>query len=243
MRVSPKYWPLRTWLDEFARASGEGAPVPSERALAERFGLSRTSVRRAIRELIVEGRLRAVRGSGTFVAPPKVRYRMRLTSYTEEMRAQGIAASGRLLMAGEEPAGALAGGLGIRESDAVVRIVRLRTADEEPIAIDESVFPAGLVPGLATRLGGDVSVTEVLERDYGLRAERAEETMEASVADPESAGLLAVEPGLPLLLLTRRAFLSDGTPLERARSLLRGDRAVVVADLRRDADDTGGVDG
>lgn len=242
MRVSPKYWPLRTWLDEFARASSPGTPVPSERALAERFALSRTSVRQAIRELIVEGRLRAVRGSGTFVAPPKVRYRMRLTSYTEEMRVQGLAVSGRLLAAAEEPADAMADALDIRPSATVVRIVRLRTADGEPIAIDESVFPAALVPGLAARLDGEVSVTEVLERDYGLRAERAEETMEAAVADPVSAGLLAVEPGLPLLLLTRRAFLADGTPLERARSLLRGDRAVVVADLRRDVDDAAGAD-
>lgn len=233
MRVSPKYWPLRTWLDEFARASSPGAAVPSERTLAERFGLSRTSVRQAIRELIVEGRLRTVHGSGTFVAPPKVRYRMRLTSYTEEMRVQGLAASGRLLAAGEEPAGSVSEVLGIGESDAVVRIVRLRTADDEPIAIDESVFPVALVPGLADRLDGEASVTEVLQREYGLRAERGEETMEASVADPVSAGLLAVEPGLPMLLLTRRAFLADGTPLEWARSLLRGDRAIVVADLRR----------
>lgn len=230
----PKYWPLRSWLDEFTRANAEGTAVPSERALAERFALSRTSVRQAIRDLTVAGRLIAVRGSGTFVAPPKARYRMRLTSFTDEMTSQGLAVAGELLEVRQERADAVATALGLAPDDQVVRVIRLRTAGAMPMAVDESVFPATRVPGLRDRLDGSSSLMAVLERDYALVVDRAEETIEAAAANPGVARLLSIETGMPVLVLTRLAVLENGSPVEWARSTLRGDRAMISARLGRE---------
>src|SRR5437879_12642391 len=74
-----------------------GTPVPPERTLALDFDTSRTTVRQALQELVVEGRLERIQGKGTFVSKPKVAQVLQLTSYTQDMRAQGIEPTSRLL--------------------------------------------------------------------------------------------------------------------------------------------------
>ena len=74
-----------------------GTPVPPERTLATQFDTSRTTVRQALQELVVEGRLERIQGKGTFVAKPKVAQVLQLTSYTEDMRAQGLEPTSQLL--------------------------------------------------------------------------------------------------------------------------------------------------
>ncbi|HEX8867561.1 MAG TPA: GntR family transcriptional regulator, partial [Lentzea sp.] len=85
----PKYWGLKRHLLDLLRALPPGSPIPTERSLAAEFDVSRTTVRQALAELTVEGRLLRVQGKGTFAAEPKVAQRLQLSSYTEDMRAQG----------------------------------------------------------------------------------------------------------------------------------------------------------
>ncbi len=79
------------------RDRAPGTPVPPERTLAAEFDTSRTTVRQALQELVVEGRLERIQGKGTFVAKPKVSQALQLTSYTEDMRAQGLEPTSQLL--------------------------------------------------------------------------------------------------------------------------------------------------
>ena len=81
----PKYWLVK---EELLRLIAEGAPgsaLPTERDLAERLATSRTTVRQAIAELVVEGRLERTQGSGTYIAEPKLVHVRQLTSFTEDL--------------------------------------------------------------------------------------------------------------------------------------------------------------
>ncbi|MET9935824.1 GntR family transcriptional regulator, partial [Streptomyces sp. NPDC006324] len=93
----PKYYRLKRHLLDMTETLPPGTPVPPERTLAAEFDTSRTTVRQALQELVVEGRLERIQGKGTFVAKPKVSQALQLTSYTEDMRAQGLEPTSQLL--------------------------------------------------------------------------------------------------------------------------------------------------
>src|SRR3954464_15855836 len=122
----PKYWGLKRHLLELLSSLPPGSPIPTERSLAADFDVSRTTVRQALAELTIEGRLLRVQGKGTFAAEPKVAQRLQLSSYTEDMRAQGRQPSSRLLEASEQPAEAeLARLLSVRIGAKVLQLRRL----------------------------------------------------------------------------------------------------------------------
>jgi GntR family transcriptional regulator len=136
MLREPKYWGLKRHLLDLLSSLPPGSPIPTERSLAAEFDVSRTTVRQALADLTVEGRLLRVQGKGTFAAEPKVAQRLQLSSYTEDMRAQGREPSSRLLDIAEIPAeGELTTLLNIRSGAKVLRMQRLRLADGEPMAI------------------------------------------------------------------------------------------------------------
>jgi GntR family transcriptional regulator len=233
----PKYYTVKSQLLELIGAMPPGSPVPPERELARDYGTSRTTVRQALAELVVEGRLLRRQGKGTFVAKPKVAQSLELASYTEGMRAHGLHPQTRILeigyMAADED---LAARLGIRTGARTLRIHRLRLADGEPMSVDTSHLPARRFPGLRKQLNRHSSLYETLSSAYGVRLTEAEETIETVLADPHNADLLAVDVGLPLLLLSRHAVDVTGETVEWAQSWYRGDRYKFVTRLRRLAD-------
>lgn len=232
----PKYYEVKRRLLELIRAMPPGAPVPPERELAQRHGASRTTVRQALAELVVEGRLLRMRGKGTFVAIPKVAQVLELASYTEGMRAHGVRPQTLLLDTSYIAADSeLAGLLAIEPGSRVLRIHRLRLADGEPMSVDASHLSARRFPGLRRNLSRRPSLYEALAADYGVQIVQAQETIETVLADPGDAALLGVDVGLPLLLLSRQAFDQTGAPVEWAQSRYRGDRYKLVTRLHRGA--------
>jgi len=230
----PKYYQVKKQLLDLTSAMAPGSPVPPERELARQYETSRTTVRQALAELVVEGRLLRMQGKGTFVAKPKVAQVLELASYTEGMRQHGLHPQTRILDVGYVTADDhLANLLGIRTGGRVLRLHRLRLADGEPMSIDTSHLPARRFPGLRKQLERHASLYETLRTDYGIHLAEAEETIETVLADPHDAQLLCVDPGIPLLLLSRHAIDSTGQPVEWAQSWYRGDRYKFVTRLKR----------
>jgi GntR family transcriptional regulator len=234
LQREPKYWGLKRHLLDLLSALPPGSPIPTERSLASEFDVSRTTVRQALAELTVEGRLLRVQGKGTFAAEPKVAQRLHLSSYTEDMRAQGREPSSRLLEVSELPVEAeLARLLGIRAGAKILRLQRLRFADGEPMALETTHLPLGRFRGLRRYITSGGSLYQVLRERFGVELGHAEETIETGLAGPQEAELLGADVGMPMLLLSRHSFGIDGRPVEWVRSVYRGDRYKFVATLNR----------
>ena len=230
--LAPKYSRLKERLFELTRSLPAGAPIETERELCARYGVSRTTVRQALQELVHEGHLYRVQGKGTFVALPKLVQTLQLHGHTEEMEAQGLRPGSRLLSAADVPAPPeVAGFLGLADDARAHRIVRIRLVDGEPIAIQTVFLDAGRFGGVGRALAESVSLYELLRDRYGVQLAGGEETIESTIAGHDEAALLETTVGSPLLLLSRRSWEADGRPIEHAESLYRGDRYRVVVRL------------
>ncbi|MGH8868532.1 MAG: GntR family transcriptional regulator [Actinomycetes bacterium] len=221
----PKHAQLRDiLLDHIADDLAVGAAIPSERELAERFALSRMTVRQAVDALVAEGWLRRVPGRGTFVARPTIVMPLRLTSFTDDMRARGLRPGAVDLGHRVVPAtDAVADALDLAPRTPVCLVDRLRTADGAPMAVERAHLPDPLVPGLADRPLADRSLYAVLAETYGLVLDAGEQTIEAGIAGEPDVRLLGLRTGDPVLLVQRRS-LAQGHPVEYAVSTYRGDR-------------------
>lgn len=216
--------------------SGEWQPdeqIPTETDLAKRFGISKITVRHALRDLADSGYVRREQGRGTFVSTPKLAQGPReLTSFTEEMRRHQLKAWSRVLEQAVKPADqTVADALQIAPGDPVFVLKRLRMANDEPMGLQSAHLPMSLAPGLAEERLDSVSLYDVLERRHGLRPARATETHSAVLVDPEDAVLLGVAPGSPALAAQRVTYLAGGQPLEYVESTMRGDRYRIELDL------------
>jgi GntR family transcriptional regulator, N-acetylglucosamine utilization regulator len=209
--------------------------LPPERELAETYEVSRMTIRQAIAELVNEGLLVRRKGIGTFVAPPKLEQALSsLTSFTEDMAQRGMKAGSRVLSFKKTvPDPATRKTLGLSAEDSVFECVRLRLADEEPMALETTMLVAAFFPGLQREDLENRSLYKVLAERWGIELDYARQSLEPVLAPPHEATLLHVQPGSPLLLMHRVTYDQDGRAFEHVRSFYRGDRYKFVTELHR----------
>ncbi len=231
---SPKYQSVHDALLLAIEGLPAGTAMPTERELCTTYGVSRATVRQALGQLEIEQRIFRRQGKGTFVARPKIDQRLELTSHTEGMKERGISPSSKLIDVRRIPAGLDVGAqLDLSSKAEVLRIERLRLADGEPIAIEVVYLNADRFDGITAALSDNASLYQLLATNYGVELASAEETIEAVVAEGREAGLLKCQPGMPLLMLSRRTLDTSGQPTEFVRSLYRGDRYRFQTGLQR----------
>ena len=235
----PLYHQLKTAIQREIEAGRwkPGDQLPTENDLMARFHVSKITVRQALRELSNLGYIRREQGRGTFVRRPPLEEGPReLTSFTEEMRLHGIAATTHVLDHGVVAAPPdVAAKLEIPPLAPVFRLRRLRFADGEPIGLQTAYVPMASVPGITEVSFTRASLYEVFRTRYGLHPARAKETHVAVLVSAEEAALLGTSPGSPGFAAERTTYLADGRPLEYVKSIMRGDRYKIVLDLVRSA--------
>ncbi len=212
-----------------------GSQLPPERALAEHFGVSRVTLRRALAELERGGVVSRAGGRGWAVAgspigePPNA-----LMSFTEMAASRGLIATARVLASGVRSATIdEAETLGLAPGAALFELERLRLMDDVPILIACSRVPVALAPGLEEVDFSTASLYWVLEERFGLRPTRAHFSVEAIASDERRATLLELEPGRPLLRCHQLTEDATGRLIESCEMLYRGDRYRFRATLLR----------
>lgn len=229
----PVHVRIEQWLmDAITRGTLEpGDKFPGERDFAARIGVSRMTLRQALATLEQRGVLQrgTGRGGGAVIVQPKIECDLTgVAGFTEQMRRAQLRAGARLLSAETVPAnGLVAEELQVRAGDPIHEIVRVRSADGTPLALEHSYFPAQHFPDLlGHRLTG--SLYNLLRKNYSLGPHTANELLEPYLAGEDEAKRLAIEVGSPLMLIQRTAYSSSGLPVEFARDLFRADRIRIM---------------
>lgn len=199
-----------------------GEIIPSEIELAQRFGVSQGTVRKAVDELAAENLLVRRQGKGTFVAThaeQKQQYRF-LRLMPDEGRDAGLGR--QLLDCRRQRAPAwIARALQMRIGDSMVEVRRLLHSEGKPVVLDDIWLPGQLFKGLTTELLNRHRgpFYGLFEAEFGVHMIRAQEKIKAVAADEESAALLQVEVGTPLLSVERLSFTYGDKPVELRRGL------------------------
>jgi GntR family transcriptional regulator len=211
------------------------AQLPSEDGLVARFKVSRTTVRKAVQNLIERGLVEVRRGKGTFVTQPKITQELtELTGFVEDMQALGRTPTARLLDKRIVPADeAVADHLALAPGTLVVRLLRVRLADGVAISFDETYLPRELGEKVAENDLSTEPVFALLEIKYDTPLVEAEYKLAAAAADPVAAEALHVPVGSPIFLIERTSCTAGNRPIDYERLHYRGDLIRFVTRLAR----------
>jgi GntR family transcriptional regulator len=213
-----------------------GDQIPGEQDLCERYQVSRTVVRQALKELEYEGVISRQKGKGTFISLPKISEGLvqKLTGFYQDMVERGLKPGTKVLHQDVIPSNdKIARFLNIKPGEKVIDIQRLRFINEEPIQLVTTYIPYAICPELANVDLSNQSLYEFLEKEYGIVLAKGHRFIEAVLANEHEAGLLGIECGAPLLLLDSVSFSENGQPIEYYHALHRGDRSRFEVELVR----------
>jgi GntR family transcriptional regulator len=226
--------PLYRQLEEIIRNKVEsrvwppGHLIPSEADLIAQYGVSRTTVRQALGELVIDGILQREQGLGTFVAEPKFEHALTAgTSFTFDILQKGHQPGGITLFAEEViPSAKVATKLQLRTPATVIRLERIRTVDGEPVGLHAVNIVRHFVPGMEIEdlKKENFSLYQMLEEKLEFPMKEAIETIEAGVADERKSRLLGIHIGSPILIIERITYLANGSPFEYADMVYRAER-------------------
>jgi GntR family transcriptional regulator len=202
------------------------SPLPSERELCEKYGVSRITVRQALADLQREGLVYSVAGKGSYVTDTKLEEELQpFKSFTEEMQKRSLKASSRILDAGiansdDEHASRLR----IPRGAEIVRLYRLRLADNIPIALQLTCLPHYLCPDLLKFDLAQNSLYAILRSEYHLHMVRAETSISAGMVRPQECEWLQLSFPGAVLITKQTTYLENDVVIEFTQSIFRSDR-------------------
>ena len=201
-----------------------GDSVDSERELARIHHVSLMTARHALAGLEREGLVERRRGAGTFVAPPKIHFN-KLMSFSEQMSGRSLSACSKVLsirlIDNEQE---IAARLALPPSSRLIKIERLRLGGEESFALETCYLSGEEFGGLVHAHLERGSLFSTLEHDYGVQLAHADEEIDATVADPQTARVMEIPRGVPLLRIRQVIYSSNGRAIVYVLGFYRSDR-------------------
>ncbi len=232
----PLYYQIKELLLQFIRESEEGDPIPTEVELCEQFEVSRQTVRQSINELVSEGYLNRMKGKGTFIREKKIKqdFLLVLDSFDDEMRRKGLVPTTKVLeltLVKSDPE--VSKVLGLKVGSDVVKLRRLRFANNEPFVLVLTYLPYHLLNNILTKDFNKESLYKIIDREYNLKIDGASLILESKIAGDYQTKHLGIEKGDPIQLIRRIAFLEDKTPIDYSLAEYRGDRNKFTISLNK----------
>lgn len=221
----PVYYQLKNYILEKIKSGQwpKDKPIPSERELSEQAKVSRMTVRQALNELVNDGVLYRIKGTGTFISKSKIEQK-NIMSFSQMTRSKGITPVTKVL---EMDKSSLFPGisemLGVERDTRFYRIKRLRKADDIPIAIEEVFIPENYCPGI-DRFDLSRSLYGLLLDEYQYKIGRMDLNMEAVLPDEKQCQLLQVNRTIPLLKVSGNTITTMGLSLFYEMSCYRSDK-------------------
>ena len=200
--------------------------LPSESELSEKFDVSRVTVRRALQTLENNKLIYRCQGIGSFVNDQRSHQNFAsLNDFMEDMEGSGMKAASKLLSFRHEDADERIGAiLSLKENKKVVRVERIRLADEEPVAFDITWMPlfyGQLLEGYDLESS---TIFRILETDFDIPILKGCYRIDAAMSNSELASYLNVEPGIPLVLMERISYTIGNKPIYYQKRFYRRDR-------------------
>lgn len=230
----PKYYRLREELREQIEAWEPDTAIPTGAELCRTYGVSTTTVRRALDDLIHEGLLYTIQGKGTFVAPHRLRGRWahEAVGFHADMTRRGLKTAARVLSLEVIPAEKkIAAGLQLPFGERVIQLVRLRQVSGQPFDVCTNYLPYHRFAGLETHDLTDRSLYTTLHALYDAAIHHGQRIVSADACRPEEADLLGIDAGAPLLVVTSTMFDVYNQVIEYGISRQRGDLAQVEIEV------------
>ncbi len=223
---------IKQWLAEGVYRDGD--KLPSMTALAADLNVSVSSIREALRNLEALNLIEIIHGRGVFVKSAQLQWQAKFTSFSEMVRQWGKIPSARLLIAETITADSrIAAQLQIGVENPVYHLKRVRLADDEPMAIEDSYLPENRFPGLLESYRDPMSLYELLKTLYQIQPVTGLQTLVAVALSPEDSQLLCSDPKEPALLVNTIAYDREKIPIEYGYSLFRADKYRYVVRVTR----------
>lgn len=210
--------------------------LPSEGEMSRQYGLSRITVRQAVKSLEAKGLVYSAQGRGSFPMVPRIKGISGFHSFTSEVLRNGQEPGNRVLeTAGvDELPAAVTSKLSVSEHEngAQVHLRRLRLIDGVPIAVEDAWLPKSLFPDLVPTDFTDGSLYTLLADRWGLEPAWTDALIEPDRASPEVSGLLGIATDDPVLVAWRVTVTAEDKVFERVRSIYRPGFSLHVARYR-----------
>ena len=211
----------------------EGDQLPPEKKLIMDYRVSDITVKRAMKELAVEGILYRQQGKGTFVAEKKIHYPLfRLTNFVEQIQSQGHHPHTKILRFERiEPEREVAERLHLQKGKNVMFLERLRFSDESPIVYQLSYIIMEIGRDLRSESLEERSLYETIQKVHGIKISKVREELRPILLSPFEAKILTIRKGAPAFFSSRITFNDRGIPIIYDKVYVRGDRIILDTEV------------
>ncbi len=209
--------------------------IPPEEQLAHIFGVSKMTMRQALGKLVSDGILVRKKGSGTFISEKKIeREATQLVGFYEDSKKKGLKPSSRVIEKKVIKAETkLMEKLNLKAGDGIIKIIRVRLANETPLAVNYAYIPEKYCPGLLNEDLSEGSLSALVEEEYNLSVAYAVQSLHAVKATPYEASLLNISVGDPILAMERTMYDGQKWPVCHFENSFRGDKYAFSSILYR----------